>query len=287
VVWVAQQRRLQAIPIFSHGFRPIAVIGSAVRSRRCCNRIGSAVVIDHGAPLDYPALALRELASSSPEANRSVVALCGILTAKLPGGSIAAMSEPVTYHAMQRTATRESILLAVERCLAERGLDELTFSQVAQEAGVGERTVYRHFATKDDLLEAVWRRVQQVLGMEHSTRSWRDYLETRPQAFTVMEAHRPLLQAVLRSAQAQHARRRVSELRRTGIRKVVAEAAGELPEPAMTEICALVHLLGSAPAWSALREYWGIEGERAGEVVARAIAIVVANARAFQKGNAK
>jgi len=45
---------------------------------------------------------------------------------------------------------------------------------------VSEQTVYRHFPIKDALLEACWTHVQQTLGIELSTRSWKDFVATRP-----------------------------------------------------------------------------------------------------------
>jgi AcrR family transcriptional regulator len=197
------------------------------------------------------------------------------------------MNEPATagYHALHKNSTREAILDAVERCLSRAGLDELTFGQVAQEAGVSDRTVYRHFETKEAMLEAFWIRIQQTLGLERSTRSWKDYVETRPEAFTLMDKREQLIRAVLQSVQAGQARKRVAKVREASIRRVVADRMGHLPEPEFTELCALVHLLGSAPAWAALKDYWGIEGARAGRVVARAIA-TLASAAAQHQGPA-
>jgi AcrR family transcriptional regulator len=189
------------------------------------------------------------------------------------------------FHALHKDSTREAILDAVERCLSRAGLDMLTFGQVAQEAGVSDRTVYRHFETKEAMLEAFWRRIQQTLGMERATRSWPDYLETRPEAFAQMDKRERLIRAVMQSAQAQKARQRVSEAREAGIRRVVADRVGDLPEPEFTELCALVHLLGSAPAWAALKDYWGIDGARAGRVVANAIA-TLADAAIHHRGPA-
>jgi AcrR family transcriptional regulator len=189
------------------------------------------------------------------------------------------MNEPAPgFHARQKNATHEAILDAVERCLLHGGLDELTFAQVAAEARVSDRTVYRHFPTKEALLEAFWVRVQQTLGIERSTSSWDDYVATRPAAFAEMDRRERLLRAVMSSAQAREARMRINAERQAGIRRVVASRVGKMPEPAFTELCALVHLLGSAPAWAALKDHWGIEGARAGRVVARAIATLAAAA---------
>ena len=119
----------------------------------------------------------------------------------------------------------------------------------------------------------------QTLGIALATRSWKDFVATRPEAFAGMDRRERLLRAVMQSRQAHDARLRINSQRQAGIRRVVADAVGELPEPAFTELCALVHLLGSAPAWAALKDYWGIEGADAGHLVARAIATLAAAAK--------
>ncbi len=49
---------------------------------------------------------------------------------------------------------REAVLVAAKRLFADQGLDA-QMPDVAKAAGVGVGTVYRHFATKDDLLAAL------------------------------------------------------------------------------------------------------------------------------------
>jgi glycosyltransferase involved in cell wall biosynthesis len=56
----------------------------------------------------------------------------------------------------QREETREQILRAVGRQLEQGRLDDLNFAEIAEDADLGERTVYRHFPTKEALLGAFW-----------------------------------------------------------------------------------------------------------------------------------
>src|SRR5215468_1751069 len=44
---------------------------------------------------------------------------------------------------------------------------DLTFKAVAQEAGVGERTVYRHFPTERHLHDAVMHRLHEEAGVDY------------------------------------------------------------------------------------------------------------------------
>ena len=51
---------------------------------------------------------------------------------------------------------RERILVAAKRAFSHSGVNA-SLDEVAKEAGVGPGTLYRHFPTREDLLEAVYR----------------------------------------------------------------------------------------------------------------------------------
>src|SRR3954464_13531194 len=63
---------------------------------------------------------------------------------------------PPNLRDRQRAETREEILKAVGRQLEHGALEDLSFADIAKDAGVGERTVYRYFPTKEALLGAFW-----------------------------------------------------------------------------------------------------------------------------------
>jgi AcrR family transcriptional regulator len=66
--------------------------------------------------------------------------------------------------------TLECLLDAAAALLAEGGLGDATTAKVARRAGVAEGTIYRHFATKDALLEAVFARVWSRLAEDLESR---------------------------------------------------------------------------------------------------------------------
>ena len=57
----------------------------------------------------------------------------------------------------KRDETRQRLLDAAVRLFAAQGYDHTTSAEIAHEAGVTERTLFRHFATKADLLLGNWR----------------------------------------------------------------------------------------------------------------------------------
>lgn len=55
---------------------------------------------------------------------------------------------------MPRAVTRRRIIDATLDCIAQHGVQRLSLVEVAAVAGLGRQTVYRHFASRDDLITA-------------------------------------------------------------------------------------------------------------------------------------
>ena len=72
----------------------------------------------------------------------------------------------------QKAETHDQILRAVATRLESGGLEELSFAEIAAEAKVGERTVYRHFPTREALMGAFWAWLQtQALAPPRPSRN--------------------------------------------------------------------------------------------------------------------
>ena len=93
----------------------------------------------------------------------------------------------------QREETREQILRAVGRQMETRSLEDLSFAEIAQDAGVGERTVYRHFPTKEALLGAFWALMQsEALAKVEPTRPIRSERRLREAIMASRDSLRPM-----------------------------------------------------------------------------------------------
>lgn len=63
----------------------------------------------------------------------------------------------------ERVGTRDQILDATDRIMARYGFRKMTMDDLAREAGLGKRTIYLHFANKEDVgLSSIGRVVEAV-----------------------------------------------------------------------------------------------------------------------------
>ena len=62
------------------------------------------------------------------------------------------MTVPTNRHELRRRSTHEALRLAALKSFADKGFSNVTVSELAREAGVTERTFFRHFPTKEAVL---------------------------------------------------------------------------------------------------------------------------------------
>jgi AcrR family transcriptional regulator len=100
----------------------------------------------------------------------------------------AATSAPATLWDRTRQLASQEILETALRLFTEQGYDETTIAQIAREAGVSQRTLFRYFGTKEDLLGGDQDRFGQVLT---------GTISAQPAEASIWEALRAGLAAVL------------------------------------------------------------------------------------------
>src|SRR5688572_3281127 len=149
----------------------------------------------------------------------------------------------ISLRERQKAGTRALILKTVERSLNDHSLGELSLATVAREAGITERTVYRHFATREQLLEATWTAVNEAIGIKEFPRTAEELIERPKKLFPAFDQRGEAIRAMLASPQGRELRLRVNEQRQAAIRAAVKNARPNLREPGLTRLCAAVQLL--------------------------------------------
>lgn len=181
----------------------------------------------------------------------------------------------------QAARTREKIEQAAASLLqATDDPEAITFKAVAARAGVTEMTVYRHFPTREALLQGLWRQLNAQMGPTIGMpSSIGQLLDQHEPLFAGFDKLAPQIIASLTTPQGREMRAALNDKRRRAFRAVVAEASPSLDSEARTRAAAILQLLHSAHAWMSLREQWGLDGPQAAAATRWAIQILLQHLR--------
>ena len=182
--------------------------------------------------------------------------------------------------AEQKEATRRRILDAAGHLMEDRGLEEFSFAEIATEAGVKERTVYRHFPNKGALIEGLCAWYLEQVRYGEFARTEADLLAKPLQIFPAWDANERLARALWSSPQGREFRLSNVEERKDGIKAAVAGAVRGLPPRQARWIAAICHVLLSSATWQTMKDYWGLSGEEAGKASAMAMELLLNAVRA-------
>ncbi|HVV34805.1 MAG TPA: helix-turn-helix domain-containing protein [Vitreimonas sp.] len=166
--------------------------------------------------------------------------------------------------------TRTRILEAAIDLLKDEELEALKLADIAAKAGVTERTLYRHFATRDDLLKAMWPRLQARAGSPGFPKNPADFADQPLWLFPNFDKEGGAVRASLFSRAGRELRRASNNERQKAILANVRAARPELKEGEAKRLAAVVHVIGSAYGWAIMKEAWDLDGEEAGRAAAEA-----------------
>lgn len=176
--------------------------------------------------------------------------------------------------------TRARILDAAVALIEESGETPLTMSAVAKRAGVTDRTVYRHFETRDALVRATWSRMQQRVASQGFPRTAEAMIDSPLRLFPRFDEARELVRASLYSPAGVDMRMSSNEERQEAMLASVRDAFPAADEQWLRRRAAIAQLINSAYAWEVLRQYWRIEGEEAGTAASEALAVLLGKSAA-------
>lgn len=185
-------------------------------------------------------------------------------------------SDGRSYHSplreSQAAATRERILEGLVRTMAN-GVSELSVPAVAREAGVSVATVYRHFATKQDLLTALPGYFARQSGMDQQWElpaTWEEYDGMVHRLFAAYERFDDVARAAMVSQLGQRAKREQLPARIEFSRSSLARVAPDLDDGALDRVNRLALVLVSSSSFR-MFESLGLTAEEAADDALRAI----------------
>jgi AcrR family transcriptional regulator len=171
--------------------------------------------------------------------------------------------------------TRERILAATAARMQDDAHGDFTLDDVAREAGVERRTVFRHFATREALLEAFWAWINHRITPHTLPTSLEELRAAPRQTFTRFDEQEGVVRGSLHTPTGRAMRMAVVPARRRAFRQALREVATAASPADRRRLEAAVHALYSAAAWETMRDYAGVTGAQAGDAASWAIGILV------------
>jgi AcrR family transcriptional regulator len=186
-----------------------------------------------------------------------------------------------------REETHTRILDAAIMELSVGELEGLTMAGVATRAGVTERTVFRHFLSRDALIAAVWPHMQMRVRSLGFPRTAEALIDTPLRLFPEFDKEERLVRASAFSAAGREVRLASNGERQEAMKACVRDAFPEISEPQLTRLAAVVQLIDSAYGWAVMKEYWGLTGLKAGLAASEALGVLLGRRAAAPKARRK
>jgi AcrR family transcriptional regulator len=174
----------------------------------------------------------------------------------------------------QAAETRERVIAAgsaLVRELPSWDWREVTFRAVAERAGVGERTVYRHFPTERHLRDAVMQRLEAEAGVSYDEVTLDDVPEVAALVFASL--HGFAVQSVT-PAPTDPTFEAADDRRKGALRRSVDDAAPQWTDEQKETVAALLDVLWNLPSYERLVSGWQFDGDRATEALQWLIGMV-------------
>lgn len=178
--------------------------------------------------------------------------------------------------AEQAEQTRARIVQAAVDLLSDGDASDLSMADVAERAGVSVRTVYRSFASKDELLDGVidWinAHINKATGARPETRQ--DYETTTLAVIEELFRIEPLYRALFATAAGRASHQRTAPGRRTTMRSAYATELQGLDDGEAERLLAVLHLVASSSGAMFMKDYWELPPEDIGRVIQWAIRVL-------------
>ena len=179
----------------------------------------------------------------------------------------------------QAAVIRDAILDALADRLDHEDPDDIVMPQVAADAGISLRSLYRYFPTREAMFDAVGDHVVARLGLPRDVDGADDivpvFLESARRGAQSPQLVRSMLWSRLgRRARSSHRRRRVD-----AITAALGQVTSHLPPAEARRRAGAIVYLASLPAWITVSEESGLSAEDARLGIAWAIDTLIAELR--------
>jgi AcrR family transcriptional regulator len=165
--------------------------------------------------------------------------------------------------ARQTELTQRLILDAALEVVADAPTEPLSVRATARRAGMSERTVFRYFATREDLVNAAGAEFSRRLNLPDPPTTLEGLLAYPVVLYGRFEELGDYIRAVLPSELSQRMRGRAAIERRQAIASLIARLAPDRPEAERRIAAANIHYHLVASTWHYYRVHFDFTPEEA------------------------
>lgn len=170
---------------------------------------------------------------------------------------MSATTDPPAHADGDVSRTQEAILAAYADLIEELGTDDVSFRLIARRAGVGERTVFRNYATRVDLLLATAAWIESRVFVRQDSPSIFDMPLTIRAAMESYD-HRPELAHVVAETTMRGIGGATPSPRRAMLEEMIDAEIPALGDAERRAIVAALAHLDSAATWVTFRREFGM-----------------------------
>ena len=185
----------------------------------------------------------------------------------------AAYDSPLRREQAEQTRAR---IVGAAAGLIVGGAEGLTMQDVARAAGVALRTVFRHFPTREDLLDAVWQGLQARMGDTPDLHTLDELTGFVPELFGRYAAMEDQIRGAMFAQTFVSARQRLGSDRARTMKKAVAAQFQGGDERGRAMAASAAYTLTVPLVSIVLKEAFGLSSAEAGRASAWAIRVLAA-----------
>lgn len=176
-----------------------------------------------------------------------------------------------------KAETRDRILEAVVRVILEDGVHAFTMQRVADRAGIALRTVYRHFDSREQLLEGLSDHMDREVATAgfHIPTNVEEMKTAAEPMYRHFDAIRDAVTASVVASMATGYRTRSQLQRWAYFEAILAEAYQGLDSRELREATAILGSLANSRTWYTLTKEMGLTAEEGGRAVGWAARVLL------------
>lgn len=177
----------------------------------------------------------------------------------------------------QQEITRGRILEAVAAIIGEGRIFSFSVQDVADRAGVSYASVYRHFPTRESLLEACYEVGAKIIGQNISftSLSLDEIPAVAAKAAAMFEENAAFIEAFTMALAAGNIQPESRRQRDHVFQKMVTESAPHLEPEVARQVAAIICHLHSSLTWVTLRQRFGLNAEATADALTWALQTLV------------